>query len=402
MPTFTYKAIDNDGKAVTGVLQAESQGVALRQLGEQALFPVSIAEGGGAVRSSISGRKRRVKLRHQTGFYSQLADLLRAGVPLLRALDVLARQSGSPVLSEVIREVREHVAGGNTLADAMEMHPNAFAPLHVATIRAGEAGGFLEDVLTRLATFAERQDELRNKLLGSIIYPCVLMFAGAAVVTLLMVFVVPTLRKHLREDTFNVLSHAVFGVSDFITGWYPVLLVGGGALLMGVLAYLRTESGRTAFDRFKLKAPVVGKIVTMVGVCRFCRVLGSLLQNGVPILQALDISRESAGNRILAAAIKNAADNVQKGETLSKPLGSCGLFPPDVIDMMAVAEESNNLDNVLTHVAETNEARTARLIDLAVRLIEPTLLLVMALVVLCIALALLLPILTMASKGIGR
>ena len=399
MPMYRYKAIGGDGDSVTGALQAESQAAALRALDEQSLFPISIEEGGGAVESAISGRKKKVRLRHQTAFYRQLADLLRAGVPLLRSLDVLARQHTSAVLTEVLGDVREDVASGRTLADAMAKHPNAFAELHVTMVRAGESGGFLEDVLSRIALFSERQDELRNKLLGSLIYPCVLVLAGTTVVGLLLIFVVPELRKHLRPETFNVLSRMVFGVTDFLTAWYPFLLCAAGMVLVGFHIYFKTERGRIMSARAQLGAPVVGQIITMVAICRFCRILGTLLQNGVPILQALEIAKDSAGNRVLSGHIAAAAENVRKGESLSKPLGKSGVFPIDIVDMMAVAEESNNLDTVLVQIAETNEARTARAIDLAVRLLEPILLLIMAGMVLCIALALLLPILTMTAEG---
>ncbi len=402
MPTYRYKAISGDGQAVTGAIQADSQAAVLRMLDEQSLFPVEVAEGGGAQATAFSGRKRKVKLRHQTAFYSQLADLLRAGVPLLRSLDVLSRQATSPILSEVLRDVREDVAAGETLADAMAKHRNAFADLHVTMVRAGESGGFLEEVLSRIAIFAERQDELRNKILGSMIYPCILVGAGTTVVALLMIFVVPELRKHLRADSFNILSHIVFGITDFLVVAYPYLIVLGIAAVAGLYAFGQTEAGRVAYARMQLRAPMMGRIVTMVAICRFCRILGTLLHNGVPILQALDISKESAGNRVLSDRIAEAAESVQKGETLSRPLGKSGIFPPDIIDMMAVAEESNTLDGVLVQIAETNEARTARMVDLAVRLLEPILLLIMAVVVLCIALALLLPILTMSTSALGR
>jgi general secretion pathway protein F/type IV pilus assembly protein PilC len=217
----------------------------------------------------------------------------------------------------------------------------------------------------------------------------------------LLVFVVPELRKYIRPDAFNILSHMVFTMTDFLLNRYGwILTLGATALLSGYL-YVQTEVGQVRVDRFKLRAPVLGQIFTIVAISRFCRILGTLLANGVPILESLHIAKSSAGNRVLAEEIGRAAESVQKGESLSKPLGKSGYFPPDVIDMMAVAEESNNLDKVLVQIADTQENRTARTIDLAVRLIEPILLLVMAGVVLCIALALLLPILTMNTTGLS-
>jgi len=400
MPSYTYKAVNESGKQVSGVVTAENQQVALRMLDEQALFPMHVEEGTAVSKSRLTGAARRVKLRYITVFYSQLADLLRAGVPMLRALDVLARQNAHAVLTEVLKEIRENVAGGKTLADAMEQHPRVFKPLHAAMVRAGERGGFLEDVLTRLSIFAERQDELRNKLIGSMIYPCILLFVGAGVVTFLLTVVVPKLRDYIPKESYNTMTVMVFGACDLLRNHY--LLIGGGivALAMGAYAIGKTEWGRAAWARYQLRAPVLGKIVTLVAVCRFCRILGTMLHNGVPILQAISISKDSAGNAILAAQIEKAGEAVRKGETLSTQLASSGLFPVDVIDMMAVAEESNNLENVLVQIADANETRTARQIDLGVRLIEPLLLLVMAVLVLCIAIALLLPILTMSAAGL--
>ncbi len=280
----------------------------------------------------------------------------------------------------------------------MAKHPRVFSPLHSSMVRAGEQGGFLEDVLHRIAIFSEKRDELRNKLIGALIYPAILVFVGSGVVVMLMSVVVPKIRQFLRPETFNFMTVIVFKVSDALQHHYVAVILGmlGFAIFLSTL--IKTEWGRNLFERFKLRAPIIGPVVTMVAICRFCRILGTMLHNGVPILQALRISKDSAGNDILANLIEEAADSVKKGAALSTPLGESGLFPPAVVDMIAVAEESNNLETVLVQIADTNEARTARQIDLAVRILEPILLAVMAGVVLCIAIALLLPILTMGSS----
>jgi general secretion pathway protein F/type IV pilus assembly protein PilC len=262
-------------------------------------------------------------------------------------------------------------------------------------VRAGEQGGFLEDVLQRIAIFSEKQDELRNKVIGAMIYPSILVFVGSAVVILLMTMVVPKLRPYLRPETFNFMTVIVFKICDILRDHYVVLILGVMAVVLTISWLIRTKQGRRMFERFKLRAPLLGGIMTMVAICRFCRILGTMLHNGVPILQALKISKDSAGNDILADVISEAADSVKKGAALSNPLGSSGLFPPAVVDMIAVAEESNNLETVLVQIADTNEARTARAIDLAVRVFEPILLVIMASIVFCIMVALLLPILTM-------
>ncbi len=398
VPSYSYKAMTAGGAPVSGVLTAENYQVALRMLDEQSLYPVKMEEGaqGGGLQLR---RGRRVKLKHLTTFYGQLADLLRAGVPMLRSLDVLSRQSSHGAFAQVIKELREDVAGGASLGDAMGKYPRVFKPLDAAMVRAGEQGGFLEDVLQRIAVFSEKQDELRNKVVGALIYPAMLVCVGTSIVLLLMLFVVPKIREFLRPETFNILTVMVIGVCDLLGKRY--LVIGGGliAVFLAVWTFVRTDYGAGLYERFKLKAPLLGKVVTMVAICRFCRILGTMLHNGVPILQALRISKDSAGNRILEGVIEEAADSVKKGAALSRPLSDSGLFPPAVVDMIAVAEESNNLETVLVQIADTNEARTGRAIDLAVRVLEPILLAVMAGMVFCIAVALLLPILTMGTAA---
>jgi general secretion pathway protein F len=388
---------------MSGVLTAENQQAALRTLDDRQLFPIEVREGGMATRSIVPGRRKRIKMSLLGQLYSQLADLLRAGVPVLRSLDVLARANANAALVEILREIRDDVAGGMGLAEAMEKHPYAFSELQVSMIRAGERGGFLEEVLARVSVFVERQNELRNKLIGSMVYPCMLLTAGFGVVIMMLTFVVPKIRPFLerleQRGELPALTVGLFATTDFLRA-YGLYVV--GALIAGIVAvmpYLRSQRGRMALDRIRLKLPVMGKIVTIVAICRFCRILGTLLANGVPILQSLKISKDSAGNLVLAEEIDKAAESVRKGETLSGPLGQSGLFPVDIIDMIAVAEEANTLDTVLVTIADANETRAARVIDLGVRLLEPVLLLVMAVMVLIIALAILVPILTMSKTA---
>ncbi len=397
MPMFSYKAVDQKGAHVQGTLVADNQQAAMGQLADKALFPIVVAEGSEA-QSSFLGRQKTVRSRHLTVFYGQLADLLRAGVPVLRALDVLGKQTPNPTLSEIIREIREDVAGGMTLTDSMAKHPNAFNNLYLAMVRAGERGGFLEDVLARVAQFTERQDELKNKLIGSMVYPAILMFVGTTLITVLMTVVVPQLRDFLDQDKLNLLTKSVFGTCDILLNHGLFILLGLVLLVVGFMYYAKTPRGSYQVDVLALKMPVLGKTLIMIALCRFCRILGTMLSSGVPILQALKISRDSAGNEILAEEIDKAHDNVQRGGAMSEPLAQCSLLPMDVVDMIAVAEESNNLENVLVQIADSNEARTARMIDMGVRLIEPIMLVAMAGIIAIIAIALLVPILTMGSE----
>ncbi|HPF39930.1 MAG TPA: type II secretion system F family protein [Phycisphaerae bacterium] len=397
MPSFSYVARTIQGQTVSGVIAADSQQQALRSLDEQALFPVEVREGG---KAGTGDRRKKVSSTSIAVFYSQFADLLRAGVPALRSLDVLYKQTHNVVLKEVLKEVREDIASGQTLADAMDKHHNAFSALHVSMVRAGEKGGFLEEVLSRIAIFTERQNELRNKVLGSMLYPAVLMMVGGGVLVFLLMVVVPQVRGFLQTDKLPGITIFVFSVCDLLNAYGYWIL--GGILMLGALitGFFRSETGRFYMDRMQLKAPLVGSIFVLVAICRFCRILGTLLKNGVPILQSLKISQDSAGNMVLADVIEDATESVRKGATLSKPLGNSKLFPLDIVDMIAIGEESNNLENVLVTIADSYEARTGRKIDLAVRMLEPLLLVMMAGVVAVIAIALLLPILTMSAGGI--
>lgn len=402
MPTFRYKARDAGGKEVTGTLVAESTTAAARHLGDQALLPIEVGELQTKGKSFITGGLRRVPVSRIGVIYEQLADLLRAGVPVLRAISVLSRQSADGRIARVLREVHDDVAGGDTVADALERHPEAFPELHVSMIRAGERGGFLEDVLTRVSQFVSRQDELRNKFVGSLIYPVILLLVGLGAVSFIMMYVVPRIRGLLdQQPNLPFATQVVFGVSDLLANHYLAILACLLVSVVGVSAFFQSAVGQRVWARLELRTPGIGPIYTMVSLCRFCRIFGTLLANGIPIIQSLRIAKDSAGNMILAEAIAEAADSVGGGESLAQPLSRSGVFPPAIIDMLAVAEESNTLEKVLIEVANTQEQRTARQIDLFVRLLEPLMLLLMAGMVLFIAVALLLPILRMSSGGLG-
>lgn len=400
MGTFAYKARNHTGNAVNGTLVAENQIAAARMLEERRLLPVELNEVSHEGKSVITGRAKKVSASKVGVIYEQLADLLNAGVPLMRALEVLARQAGSPTLGRVIEEVREDVAGGESLAEAMLKHPQAFNPVHVAMIRAGERGGFLEEVLSRLSEFVTRADELKNKFIAAMMYPMILMTVLLGAVTVIMAFVVPSIRPMIEGQTLPLPTQIVFGVTDLFATQYP--LIGGITLILviGMGGFIQSERGKHAMSYLQLKAWGIGPIFTMVALCRFCRILGTLLHNGIPIIQSLEIAKESAGNEILADTIHKAAENVRHGEELTAPLASSNLFPPAILDMISVAEESNTLDKTLIKIADTQEARTARQIDLFMGMLEPLLLLFAAVMVGFIAVALLLPILSMASSGL--
>lgn len=401
MPTFKYKARNQTGELVSRTVVADTSVAAARMLDDLSLLPIEIEEVKDQKQSFWTGGTRRISISKIGLFYEQLSDLLKAGVPVLRSLEVLTRQASTPALSRVLREVHENVAGGDSLADAMEKHPHAFPHLHVTMVRAGEKGGFMEDVLARMSEFVSRQDTLRNKFFASMIYPCILLLGGLGAVVFLMTFVVPKIRGPLSsQPNLPWMTTAVFGVSDVIAQHYLIL---AGVLLMiviGVVGFFQSAAGRLARARLQLRAPVIGKIYTMVSLCRFCRIFGTLLNNGIPMLQSLRIAKDSTGNTILSDCIEQAAENVGAGEPLAAPLAASRVFPPAIVDMIAVAEESNTLEKVLVEIANTQEERTARQIDLAVRLVEPLMLVLIGAMVMFIALAMLVPILKMSSGGL--
>jgi general secretion pathway protein F len=398
MPTYSYTAKSVQGEVIQGVLTADSHQAALHMLDERALYPLDIKEGVSATSASLFGKK--VKLSHLSTVYNQLADLLRAGVPVLRSLDLLCKQNAHPALTAVMRVVRDDVAGGTSLADSMAKHPKVFTNLHCSMVKAGERGGFLEDVLARVATFVDRQNQLRSKLVGAMIYPTVLLVACVGVVVLMMTIVVPKIRPLLESGNMQLpmLTRLIFSTSDIIQAYGLFIGAGIAGVAMAVTGYLKTKRGRYNKDVWKLKMPIMGNLFTMVAVCRFCRILGTLIASGVPILQALQTAKDSADNQVLADAVEAAAENVRKGEPLAGPLAKTNLFPMGILDIISVGEESNTLDKVLVEVADTNEARTSQLIDTSVRLLEPILIVFMAVIVGIVALGLLLPILGMAAQ----
>lgn len=395
MLTFEYTARNASGEQVTGVIQAETEAAVLRSLDERSLLPVRIAPQRAA---GAAGRRRgKVPMRALGTAYGQLADLLRAGVPMLRSLDTLVRAVTNQRLAGLIREIREGVAAGKTLADAMNEHGETFPSLHVAMVRAGERAGFLEDVLTNLSEFMERQDELRGKVRGAMIYPAVLTTIGVLGMIIMLVVLVPRFKPFFVNISLPWPTEVLFAFSDLLVAqkW---LLAGLVALVvLGIRSMLRSQAGWEMWDRWRIRLPVMGKVIRTVSITRFCRILGTMLHNGVPILQSLSISKDATGSTALAACIEEATENVRAGEPLAEPLRASGLFPTEVIEMIAVAEESNQLEKVLVEIANTIERRVNRQVDAAVRLIEPLILVVIATGIGFMAVGLMYPIFTMSQ-----
>lgn len=399
MPEYQYEALATSGTRSQGRLTANSEREVMAQLDSKGLYPLKIEP---VKASAFSGfGSRSVSKSQVANFYSQLADLLHSGVPLLRSLDILERQSPNGKLGETIREVRGRVADGTGLAQAMNAYPTVFDELAVSMIRAGQEGGFLEDVLRRIADFTEHQEDLKAKVTGAMAYPVFLAVVGVVVLNILVIFFVPRFEpifKKLEEKgELPEITVALIAISHFMQNYWYILILGliGGIWLLR--RYMATDTGRLTVDAMKLKIPMAGTIFLNLAIARFTRILGTMLRNGIAILQALRIAKDSTGNKVLADAINESAENIKSGEKLATPLRACKFFPNDVVEIIAVGEESNNLEKVLIDVANTLEKRTNRQLDIFVRLLEPMMLLVMALLTLLVVIGLLLPVFKMSS-----
>ncbi len=403
MPEFRYVARELSGKQIEGVLTAANEREALGTLGAKGVFPISVTLAATA-KAHQANKRRRVPARILSVFYTQLSDLLRAGVPLLRSLELLERQTRHVTFKMVLQEVRDQVADGTRLAEALRQHPTVFPELTISMVRAGEEGSFLEDTLQRIAVFTEHQEELKGRVFGAMAYPAFLVVVGSLILVGMLVFFVPKfepLFDRMREDgtlpwaTVALLS-ASYGIQHY--GW--LILIAIAVIFFVVQQRFTSEGGRRRFDEFRLKLVGVGRVVRSLAIARFCRVLGTLLHNGVPILNSLRIAKDATGNRVLSEAIGEAAEHVSSGRSLAQPLAECKQFPVDVIEMISVGEEANNLEQVLVTIADKMERQTNRQLDLVVRLLEPLMLVIMAGVILFVLLALMLPIFN-SSSAVG-
>ncbi len=396
MNQFHYTALTQRGEKVSGQVEAESEAMVLRFLEEKHLFPVRVTGSGSA--SPLQKSRKRVRSRDVGIMYGQMADLIGSGVPLLRSLDSLIRSTVNPKLTAVLKDVRAAVADGKSLTESLREFPTVFPPLHLAMVQAGERAAFLEQVLRSLAEFLERLDDLRSKVIGSMIYPALLAAFGSAVMVGALLFFVPKFEPLLAGVQKPLPTEIIFGMSKAVREYWYLLLLGLGVAGGALWSARASESNRRILERWRLSIPVAGTALRMLAITRFCRILGTMLANGVPLLQALKISKDATGSRLLADHIAKATESVREGKTLSGPLAEGKLFPDQVLAMITVAEESNKLDKVLIQIADTVERRTNRQVDTAVRLLEPLILCVVAAGIGFLALGLLLPIFTLASS----
>lgn len=398
MAAFAYTAIGATGERKSGVLSAADEQSALAELDRLALTPISLR----ASASDEAGRTTKAASKppppgRLAGVYTQLADLLRAGVPLLRSIRVLANTSKGSPLEPHLAALADAVQDGKDLATAMADRGGVFPISHIAMVRAGEKGGFLESGLARLGKLVESQAALRAKVIGSLIYPCVIGIFGSVLVAAVFLLYIPQFRSVFEGIDLPWITRVLFAVSDLIRGsWLLVLmvLIAAGA---GLWILSRNAAFRARLGRIPLHIPLVRSILKLLAVGRFCRVLGTLLGAGVPVLGAIEIAKEAGGLPALSEAAAKAGEEVRAGRSLADPLQSGGLFPADVLEMIRVGEAANNLDDVLITAADTLETRLDRQLSTAVRLIEPATLLLLGLIIAVIAVALILPMMRLTS-----
>ncbi len=400
MQEYAYTARSMDGQNVTGLITADTSNDVMAILSERALFPMTVKPSKKKGISITFGSGVSTELL--TATLTQLADLLTNGVPLLKGLEILIQQTPSDRMKTVLSDIRSRIAEGAQLFEAMAAHKNIFNELTISIVRAGTEGAFLEESLQQTAEFLERQDELRAKIKGAMAYPAFLAAAGSAVTLVLIIFFVPKFADLFaqleRQGTLPTATVILLWLSDFLGTYGLLVLIAVLGGLYGLRHWAVSPAGREWIDAKKTKLPVFGSIFLNGAVSRFCRILGTLLRNGVPMLKALEISSESSGNVVLGQAIRSAAENISSGETLSEPLSKSGLIPGNVMAMISIAEEANNLENVLNNIADTIDKKVARQLDTMVRLIEPALLMVMGSAVLFVIVALLLPVFEMSTS----
>lgn len=423
MPRYTYVALDSRGQESTGLVEASSANEAIGELRQAGYFPTNVyeeesnaslptktarpktkaarAKRKAGSKNIVLFQRKTVKAKVLMIFTRQLATLIDAGLPLLRGLNVLAKQERDSVLKSTINKVADSVQGGSTFSEGLAQHPRLFNDLYVNMVRAGELGGVLEVVLTRLAEFQEKAQKIKNKVVAAMVYPIIVLVLALAILMVLMIFIVPRFEAifhdMLGDKPLPAITLFVIGVSSFMQNHWAILL--GFLLGIIVLSKLvgRTRAGRAVLDRVKLRAPLFGDLIRKTSISRFSRTLGTLVTSGVPILQALTITRETAGNMVIARAISLVHDSVKEGESIVQPLETSGAFPPMVVSMIDVGEETGQLPEMLLKIAEVYDDEVDNSVAALTSLLEPIMIVLLALIVGTIVIALFMPLIGIIS-----
>jgi len=398
MPVFNYQALNQEGEVISGRLLAGNQSVALEQLRQQGLRPVEIKETGTEVDTISGGKVIPIKRVQVEVFLRQLANLLTAGVPLSKALEIITQEISSPSLRQEWTAIRDEVVAGSSLAAAFSRWPGLFSRICVAMVHAGETGGFLNQALEQIADFQEREQDLKGRVKAALIYPCLLAFLATGVMIFLLVFFIPRFSSLFAEfgASLPVLTRMIIKLSRLVFRYGFLLIAVIALLVISLQRVLTTEKGRRIKEKILLQLPLWGTTVSQFALIRFCRVLGTLLAAGVPLIAALNVAREAVGYSLLSDSVEKTISQVKSGSSLARGLAQEEkFFPLTVLEMVAVAEESGRLDRELIRLADTYEKELDRKLRALVAIIEPLLLFLMAGIVGTIVIGMLLPVFTL-------
>lgn len=421
MAKYQFSALDAKGKEIKGIVDADSENSALAAIRKKGLFPTVVERSGdkkkNAPKKSATGASKgggininlkmptlatRVKTKQLMSFTRQLSILINAGLPLIRGLQVVQRQEKNPILRNAVISMADAIQGGSTLADAMSNHPKIFNRLYVNMVKAGEVGGILDQILNRLAEFMEKAQAIKGKVVSAMVYPVVVLCMAVGIVAFLMVFIIPKFQAIFNDllegAALPPLTQFVMNMSRMLTTRAPFVL--GGIALVVVLLKLvgKTKKGRYLIDRFKLNMPIFGNLTQKTSIATFSRTLGTLMRAGVPVLQALNIVRDTAGNAVVARAAENVHDSVKEGENMAPPIEASGVFPPMVVSMIEVGEETGSLPEMLIKVADTYDDEVDNAVTGLTSVIEPLLIICLALIVGTIVIALFMPLISIIGK----
>ncbi len=406
MPTFSYKAITPTGAAKEGVLEAASEAQVLESLHAQGLIPVKIQAGraGNTATEATAKKPRRlfgaqkIKAEDIMALTQQMSTMLRAGLPLDRALGILLEISDKPAVQTLVQGIQTQVRSGKRFADALE-ESGKFSRFYINMVRAGEAGGSIDDALARLVDYMTRAKELRGTVISALIYPAILAFVAVVSIIALLTFVVPQFAQMFSDmgGELPTITRIVMATADTLKNYWWAVLGGFLLILLTVQYVLTNEKARTGLDRSMLRWPLVGGLVGKIEMARFSRSLGTLLHNGVPLLGALKIAKNTVSNRVMAAAVEESADSLKQGESLTRTLLSKGVFPPYALHMLRVGEETGRMEELLREVADIYDDEVKTAVKQMLALLEPILILIMALAILVIIGSVLLPMINMAD-----
>lgn len=406
MPRFEYKAKRSNGEIIEGIIEAENRRVVIGKIQGMRCFPLKVEEQkeDSVLKSSFSLKLfERIRSGDITVFTRQLSDLLKAGLPLVRALAVIETQTSKEQLQHIVEDIRNSVQGGITFSDALSKHPNVFPEIYWTMVRAGETGGMLETVLERLADFSEDQDEMKSRIISAMAYPAIMLCVGGLAIFVLLTFVIPKFQEMFLDmgQQLPLPTQVLVSMSGGVKTYWWVAVVAVVVAVMTFKRFNKTEEGRRKMDGLRIKLPLFGDLIVKREVARFARTLGTLLKNGVPILQALSIVQSTLSNRLLSDVVEEVQQNIKEGEKLSQKLGESGLFPPIAVNMIAVGEETGALESTLLRLADSYETGAERTIKTLTSMVEPAMILVMAVIVGCIVFAMLLPVFDMSSQLTG-